>query len=193
MADQPPRPPAQPRGRAQPPAPGQQGWRVTPAPDGRGARQNPVPPSSPRSRWWIAAVIVVVLLAINLWVSSQALKPNAPIRVPYSPTFLNQVQANNVSAISSTGDAISGTLKKAIAYPQESPAIEHLVSAAKFPPSFVGVVIATLVMLPETLAAGRAARQGRIQTSLNLAYGSSLASIGLTIPAIALALALAAA
>jgi Ca2+:H+ antiporter len=70
---------------------------------------------------------------------------------------------------------------------QESPAIEHLVSAAKFPPSFVGVVIATLVMLPETLAAGRAARQGRIQTSLNLAYGSSLASIGLTIPAIALA------
>lgn len=70
---------------------------------------------------------------------------------------------------------------------QESPAIEHLVSAAEFPPSFVGVVIATLVMLPETLAAARAARQGRIQTSLNLAYGSSLASIGLTIPAIALA------
>ena len=70
---------------------------------------------------------------------------------------------------------------------QESPAIEHLVSAAGFPPSFVGVAIAALVMLPETLAAARAARQGRIQTSLNLAYGSSLASIGLTIPAIALA------
>jgi Ca2+:H+ antiporter len=48
-------------------------------------------------------------------------------------------------------------------------------------------VIATLVLLPETLAAVRAARQGRIQTSLNLAYGSALASIGLTIPAIALA------
>jgi Ca2+:H+ antiporter len=70
---------------------------------------------------------------------------------------------------------------------QESPAIEHLVSAAQFPPSFVGVAIATLVMLPETIAAGRAARQGRIQTSLNLAYGSSLASIGLTIPGIAVA------
>ena len=63
-------------------------------------------------------MIVLVLLAINLWVSSQALKPNAPIRVPYSPTFLTQVQSDNVSAISSTGDAISGTLKKAIAYPQ---------------------------------------------------------------------------
>jgi Ca2+:H+ antiporter len=70
---------------------------------------------------------------------------------------------------------------------QESPAIEHLVSAAGFPHSFVGVVIAALVLLPETLAAVRAARQGRIQTSLNLAYGSAMASIGLTIPAIALA------
>lgn len=69
---------------------------------------------------------------------------------------------------------------------QESPAIERLVVAAGFPLSFVGVVIATLVLLPETLAAVRAARQGRIQTSLNLAYGSAIASIGLTIPAIAL-------
>ncbi len=70
---------------------------------------------------------------------------------------------------------------------QESPAVEHLVLAAGFPHSFVGVVIATLVLLPETLAAVRAARAGRIQTSLNLAYGSAMASIGLTIPGIALA------
>jgi len=70
---------------------------------------------------------------------------------------------------------------------EESPAIERLVAAAGFPQSFVGVVIASLVLLPETLAAVRAARRGRIQTSLNLAYGSAMASIGLTIPAIALA------
>jgi Ca2+:H+ antiporter len=69
----------------------------------------------------------------------------------------------------------------------ESPAIEEAVAAAGFPPSFVGVVIAMLVLLPETLAAVRAARRGRLQTSLNLAYGSSIASIGLTIPTIALA------
>lgn len=70
---------------------------------------------------------------------------------------------------------------------EESPAVERAVTAAGFPQTFVGVVIAALVLLPETLAAVRAARQGRIQTSLNLAYGSALASIGLTIPAIALA------
>ncbi|GAB3432690.1 calcium:cation antiporter [Actinophytocola sediminis] len=68
----------------------------------------------------------------------------------------------------------------------ESPAIEEAVAAVGFPHSFVGVVIAMLVLLPETLAAVRAAKGGRIQTSLNLAYGSAIASIGLTIPTIAL-------
>src|SRR3954465_4300872 len=69
----------------------------------------------------------------------------------------------------------------------ESPSIEDVVAAVGFPQSFVGVVIALLVLLPETLAAARAARRGRMQISLNLAFGSAIASIGLTIPAIALA------
>jgi Ca2+:H+ antiporter len=69
----------------------------------------------------------------------------------------------------------------------ETPAIQAGVAAVGFPPSFVGVVIALLVLLPETLAAARAARRDRIQTSLNLAFGSAIASIGLTIPAIAVA------
>jgi len=68
-----------------------------------------------------------------------------------------------------------------------SPAIEAGVAAAGFPASFVGVVIALLVLLPETLAAVRAAQRGLVQTSLNLALGSAMASIGLTIPVIALA------
>jgi len=69
----------------------------------------------------------------------------------------------------------------------ETPAIEAGVAAVGFPESFVGVVIALLVLLPETLAAARAARRDRIQISLNLAFGSAMASIGLTIPAIAVA------
>ncbi|WP_210479144.1 calcium:proton antiporter [Naasia sp. SYSU D00948] len=68
-----------------------------------------------------------------------------------------------------------------------SPAIEAGVAAAGIPNSFVGVVIALLVLLPEGLAAARAALRERMQTSLNLAYGSALASIGLTIPVIAVA------
>jgi Ca2+:H+ antiporter len=69
----------------------------------------------------------------------------------------------------------------------ETPAIETGVAAVGFPASFVGVVIALLVLLPETLSAARAASRDRIQTSLNLAYGSAIASIGLTIPTIAVA------
>jgi len=67
-----------------------------------------------------------------------------------------------------------------------SPAIEHGVAAAGLPPTVIGIAIALLVLLPETWAALRAARADRLQTSLNLALGSALASIGLTIPVVAL-------
>ena len=69
----------------------------------------------------------------------------------------------------------------------ESPSIERAVAAVGFPPSFVGVVIALLVLLPEGIAATKAALNNRMQTSLNLALGSAIASIGLTIPSIAVA------
>lgn len=68
-----------------------------------------------------------------------------------------------------------------------SPTIESGVAAADLPHAAVGVVIALLVLLPETIAALRSARRDRVQTSLNLALGSAMASIGLTIPAVALA------
>ena len=69
----------------------------------------------------------------------------------------------------------------------ESPAIEAAVAWVGFPASFVGVVIATLVLLPESIAAVKAAKADRMQISMNLAYGSAMASIGLTIPTIAVA------
>ncbi len=69
----------------------------------------------------------------------------------------------------------------------ESPAIESAVAALGFPPAFVGVVIALLVLAPESIAAAKAARRDRVQTSLNLAFGSAMASIGLTIPTLAVA------
>ena len=69
----------------------------------------------------------------------------------------------------------------------ESKPIEHGVDTIGAPQSAVGVVIALLVLLPETLAAYRNAARGRVQISLNLAYGSAMASIGLTIPTLAIA------
>lgn len=68
-----------------------------------------------------------------------------------------------------------------------SPTIEKVVVDLGLPITVVGVVIALLVLLPETITAIRSARRGQVQTALNLAYGSAMASIGLTIPVIALA------
>jgi Ca2+:H+ antiporter len=68
-----------------------------------------------------------------------------------------------------------------------SPTIERAIAAAGAPRTVIGIAIALLVLLPETWAAVRAARADRLQTSMNLALGSALASIGLTIPVVAAA------
>ncbi len=60
-------------------------------------------------------------------------------------------------------------------------------TALGLPEGVVGVFVAVLILMPEGVAAARAARQNELQTSLNLALGSSLATIGLTIPTVALA------
>ncbi len=67
-----------------------------------------------------------------------------------------------------------------------SPSIEAGVKALGAPKTIVGIVIAALVLMPESVAALRAARANRLQTSFNLALGSALASIGLTIPTVAI-------
>ncbi|MFY9687938.1 MAG: ionic transporter y4hA, partial [Pseudolabrys sp.] len=66
-----------------------------------------------------------------------------------------------------------------------TPIVEIGVASLGATEAVVGIVIATLVLLPEGLAALRAAKANRLQTSLNLALGSALASIGLTIPTVA--------
>ncbi len=73
-------------------------------------------------------------------------------------------------------------LAKSLSYP-----LKLAIVAAGLPATFVGVVIAAIVLLPEALAALAAARANRLQTSLNLALGSAIASIGLTIPTVAAA------
>jgi Ca2+:H+ antiporter len=66
-----------------------------------------------------------------------------------------------------------------------SPTVEAAVERVGAPSAVVGIIIAALVLLPEGLAATRAANADRLQTALNLALGSALASIGLTIPVVA--------
>jgi cell division protease FtsH len=132
-APTPPQRPTAPGGR-QPPSP--PGWRVTPAPDGRGRQPDQQPPRGPSARW-LLLLLAVGLLALNLYVSSRALQPSPRVQIPYSPTFVDQVNAGNVSSISSTGSSIQGTFRKAITYPQDSKNAEPTTLFSTQIPSFV--------------------------------------------------------
>ncbi|WP_236974092.1 calcium:proton antiporter [Membranihabitans maritimus] len=66
-----------------------------------------------------------------------------------------------------------------------SPSIEKIIVDAGLPQSLLGIIIASVILLPEAIAAIKAAKNDDVQTSLNLALGSSLAAIGLTIPTVA--------
>jgi cell division protease FtsH len=93
-----------------------QGWRVAPAPDGRGTpdEHKPTPPHRWRGLW----LFFIVLLALN-WLSVLVFQPAGQprVKVPFSPYFLNQLNDGQVSSISATSGAINGTFKVKVRYP----------------------------------------------------------------------------
>ncbi|HWF49565.1 MAG TPA: ATP-dependent zinc metalloprotease FtsH [Solirubrobacteraceae bacterium] len=92
------------------------GWQVAPAPDGRGTpdEHKPRPPHRLRGFW----IFVLVLLGVN-WASVLIAQPGsqARITVPFSPFFINEVNAGQVKSISSKGDTIQGTFTTKLRYP----------------------------------------------------------------------------
>src|SRR5579862_4466180 len=92
------------------------GWRVAPAPDGRGMPEEHKPPPPHRLRgFWL---FFLALLAIN-WILVLVAQPSTEprVKVPFSPYFLNQVQNGQVKSITTKSDAISGTFKTKVRYP----------------------------------------------------------------------------
>ena len=111
--------PALPAQAQAPPSEAPRGWRVTPAPDGRGATPSPKPehgkPPAPPRFSWRTVLFIGALFLVNYWFASAFLaKPAAHIRVPYSPLFVQQVGRGNVAEISSKGSAIEGVFKRPV-------------------------------------------------------------------------------
>jgi cell division protease FtsH len=92
------------------------GWRVAPAPDGRGLpdEHKPTPPHRLRAFW----LIFLALLAVN-WIFVLLAEPKGEprVKVSFNPFFLDQVKANKVHSISTTSDTIDGTFTEKISYP----------------------------------------------------------------------------
>src|SRR2546423_753276 len=117
-----PRTPGQSGGRREPPSPPPRsrdgdgkppGWRVDPAPDGRGGDR---PPRFGFGRRFL--IVVLALLALNFWGSTLIPSTHERVRVPYFPTFLEQVRAHNVASISSRGSTVQGTFRHKVTYPR---------------------------------------------------------------------------
>ena len=92
----------------------------TPPAAARGS--SPTPPQHPGFRLsprWI--VFFLALLALNLFIASRAMGPESRVRVPYSPFFLQQVQARNVEEITSKGTDIQGAFRKEVTFEDSEP------------------------------------------------------------------------
>jgi cell division protease FtsH len=95
------------------------GWRIDPAPDGRGT-----PPPQERPGLGLRGVLLIVLfliamLTVNSWLASRIQQPEPRVRVPYSPLFLDQLEAGNVKSISSQESTVKGEFRHPVRHPPE--------------------------------------------------------------------------
>lgn len=141
-------------------------------------------PTFSRPQLLFAAIVSLILYGSFLFVQTHRHRDYfLPVRVDEDTADV--LPPPNKVALASAG-LLLGSLVVVVALAKVlTPAVEHGIEAVGAPKSFVGIIIAGLVLLPEGLAAYRAAIANRLQTSVNLALGSALASIGLTIPAVA--------
>lgn len=129
---------------------------------------------------------VVTLLLYGVFVYTQTVR--------HRDYFVSRADRGDGSASMSRGLLpLSGTLlllsllAVALLAKKFSLVVDATSAAIGAPPAFAGVVVALLILLPESVAAISAARKDNLQKSINLALGSSLATIGLTVPAVAIA------
>ncbi|MEA2335432.1 MAG: cell division protease FtsH [Solirubrobacteraceae bacterium] len=186
MPDTPPDdsvPPGSMRADAHPPMPrDKRGWRVAPAPDGRGMPEQ-APSGPPAHRRPGFLWFVLVLIAIN-WLSLLLFQPSSSqprITVPFKPFFLAQVQNGQVKSITTKGDAVQGTLKKKVHYPaHDKNAPTTTLFATEVPTFWNGAQLTALLKEKNVTVNAKPASEGRsVIAELLLGFGPTLLIVGL--------------
>lgn len=134
----------------------------------------------------LAFVAVVSLVVYGTFVVAQTIRHRDHFLYPEEDDHAHEAPVSRTKALAAGAMLIVSLVAVVLLAKALSPSIEAGVAAVGAPRAMVGIIIAALVLAPEGFAAVRAARVNRVQTSLNLAIGSALATIGLTIPAVAI-------
>lgn len=142
-------------------------------------------PTFTTSQLVFAGIVSLVLYGSFVFVQTVRhrdyfLPPEAGDEEAHAPPPSNRMAAISLGLLLASLVAVVALAKSL------TPAVETGIAWIGVPKAVVGIVIAAVVLLPECLAAVKAAQANRLQTSLNLALGSVLAAIGLTIPAVAI-------
>ena len=185
MPDAPSQPerPSGDRSEAHPPLPrDKRGWQVSPAPDGRGMPEH-APTGPPTHRRPGFLWFVLILLAIN-WASYFLFQPTASeqrVTVPFSPYFLQQVKAGQVSSLSSKGDTIQGKFTAKQRYPASDKKATPTKLFATEVPSFWngGQLSALLQEKGVRINAESTSSSQSLLTELLLGFGPTLLIVGL--------------
>jgi cell division protease FtsH len=170
------------RSDGHPPMPrDKRGWRVSPAPDGRGAPpSNARPPHRRVGFLWF----VLALIALN-WVSVLLAQPAGQPRVtvPFQPFFIQEVQGGEVKSISTRGDTVEGTFKKKLRYPTSSAtATPTTLFKTQIPSFWNGSQLSALLAEQHVeINAKSTSKETSLLVELLLGFGPTLLIVGLFI------------
>jgi cell division protease FtsH len=156
------------------------GWRVAPAPDGRGMPESASALPPHRTRGF--AIFVLVLVALN-WGSLLLFSPSSQqrVKVPFSPYFLTQVQAGRVASIASTGNTIQGTFRTPLRYPAaDTKATPTRLFSTEVPTFWNNTQLSTLLQSRGVqINASSTTTKTSLLASLLLGFGPTLLIVGL--------------
>ena len=156
------------------------GWRVAPAPDGRGMpEQAPSKPPAHRTRGFL--IFVLALFALN-WVSVLLTQPGGQPRVsiPFKPFFLQQLQAGEVSSISTKGNSVQGTFRVKVRYPPGSKATPTKLFSTEIPAFWNDSQLSALLAEKQVeIKASSTSKTPSLLVELLLGFGPTLLIVGL--------------